>query len=179
MSFNIYPLRKLLSAFFAKGLLHKSASVGQIGAAFALGGVVGALIYARTKHHDSGYKWVALGAIGTFILAVGWLPANLWVMTAVVFVFAVTNACARLTLTRKRQELTPMDHAGGVTAASQFAVNGVSVGIKALVGTAFSAGLGAFGAFAVVGGILALMGAGQLVLARYMPKLREASHAHS
>ena len=136
MSFNIYPLRKLLSAFFAKGLLHKSASVGQIGAAFALGGVVGALIYAVTKHHNSGAKWVALGAIGTFILAIGWLPANLWVMTVVVFLFAVANVCARLTLTKKRQELTPLEHAGGVTSASQFGVNAVSVVIKAIVGVA-------------------------------------------
>ena len=179
MSFNIYPLRKLLSAFFAKGLLHKSSSVGQIGAAFALGGVVGALIYALTKHRNSGGKWVALGAVGTFILAIGWLPANLWVMTAVVFLFAVANVCARLTLTKKRQELTPLEHAGGVTSASQFAVNAVSVVIKAIVGAAFSAGFGAFGAFAVVGGILGLMGAGQFVLSRHMPKLRESSADHS
>ncbi len=175
MSFNIYPLRKLLSAFFAKGLLHKSSSVGQIGAAFALGGVVGALIYALTKHKHSGGKWVAFGAIGTFILAVGWLPANLWVMTVVVFLFAVANVCARLTLTKKRQELTPLEHAGGVTSASQFGVNAVSVVIKTIVGAAFSAGLGTFGAFAVVGGILGLMGAGQFVLSRHMPKLRAAS----
>jgi MFS family permease len=179
MSFNIYPLRKLLSAFFAKGLLHKSATVGQIGAAFALGGVVGALIYAVTKHRDSGAKWVALGAVGTFILAVGWLPANLWVMSAVVFLFAVTNVCARLTLTKKRQELTPLQHAGGVTSASQFGVNAVSVVIKTIVGTAFSAGLGPYGAFAVVGGILALLGGGQFFLSRHMPKLREASHGVS
>ena len=171
MSFNIYPLRKLLSAFFAKGILHQSSSVGQIGAAFALGGLVGALIYARTRHRDSGYKWIAIGALGTMILAVGWMPANLWVMTAAVFAFAVTNVCARLTLTRKRQELTPLEHSGGVTSASQFAVNGVSVGIKALIGAAFAAGTGAYGAFAIVGGILALMGGGQFVLARYITKL--------
>lgn len=169
MSFNLYPLRKLLSAFFAKGILHQSASVGYIGASFALGGVVGALIYAATKHRDSGYKWVAFGALGTFILAVGWLPANLWIMVAVVFAFAVTNVCARLALTRKRQELTPLEHAGGVTSASQFGVNAVSVVIKALVGAAFTLGQGAYGAFILVGGILATMSVGQLVLAKYMP----------
>jgi MFS family permease len=179
MSFNIYPLRKLLSAFFAKGLLHKSATVGQIGAAFALGGVVGATIYALTKHRDSGAKWVALGAVGTFILAIGWLPANLWVMTAVVFLFAVTNVCARLTLTRKRQELTPLEHAGGVTSASQFGVNAVSVVVKTMVGAAFSAGMGAYGAFALVGGVLALMGAGQFALAKYLPKISSCHHKAS
>lgn len=176
MSFNIYPLRKLMSAFFAKGILHHAASVGQIGSAFALGGAVGALIYAATKHRDSGSKWVALGALGTFILAVGWIPANLWVMTAVVFLFAVTNVCARLTLTKKRQELTPLEHAGGVTSASQFGVNAVSVIVKSLIGVAFSAGFGAFGAFAIIGSVLAAMGAGQFVLSRRMPKLREAHH---
>ena len=176
MSFNIYPLRKLLSAFFAKGLLHKSSSVGQIGAAFALGGVVGTLIYALTKHKKSGAKWVAIGAVGTLILAVGWLPANLWVMTAVVFLFAATNVCARLTLTRKRQELTPLEHAGGVTSASQFGVNAVSVVIKTAVGAAFSAGLGAYGAFAIVGGILGLLAAGQAVLSRFL-SVRESRAA--
>ena len=96
-------------------------------------------------------------------------------MTVVVFLFAVANVCARLTLTKKRQELTPLEHAGGVTSASQFGVNAVSVVIKTIVGAAFSAGLGTFGAFAVVGGILGLMGAGQFVLSRHMPKLRAAS----
>jgi MFS family permease len=179
MSFNIYPLRKLMSAFFAKGILHHSASVGQIGSAFALGGVVGALLYAATKHRDSGSKWVALGAIGTFILAIGWLPANLWVMTIVVFLFALANVCARLTLTKKRQELTPLEHAGGVTSASQFGANAVSVIVKSLIGVAFSAGLGAFGAFTIVGSLLAAMGAGQFFLSRHMPRLHEAAHSSS
>jgi len=171
MSFNIYPLRKLLSAFFTKGILHHSASVGQIGSAFALGGVIGALIYARTKHMGSGFKWVALGSLGTFLLALGWVPANLWFMTVAVFLFAVTNVWARLTLTRKRQELTPLEHAGGVTSASQFGANAVSVAIKAFVGAAFAMGFGAYGAFALVGGALIILGVGQLLLARYMPKL--------
>jgi MFS family permease len=174
MSFSIYPLRKLLSAFFAKGLLHKSASVGHIGAAFALGGVVGALIYSRTKHRGGGYLWVMLGAVGTFLLAVGWMPSNLWVMVVIVFLFGAANVCARLTLTRKRQELTPMEHAGGVTSASQFGVNAVSVVIKTIVGAAFSLGIGAYGAFGIVGGILGLLAAGQFFLARYL-----ARHEHA
>jgi hypothetical protein len=91
-------------------------------------------------------------------------------MVGTVFVFALTNVWARLTLTRKRQELTPLEHAGGVTSAAQFGVNAVSVGIKALVGVAFTLGIGAYGAFAVVGALLALIGAGQLYLARLVPK---------
>ena len=169
MSFNIYPLRKLMSAFFVKGILHQPALVGQVGAAFAIGGVVGALLYAVTKHRDSGTKWIVAGACGTALLAAGWMPMNLWVMVGAVFLFGLTNVCARLTLIRKRQELTPLEHAGGVTSASQFGVNAVSVGIKSAVGGAFSMGFGAFGAFAVVGGILGIFAAGQLVLARCLP----------
>jgi len=171
MSFNIYPLRKLLSAFFAKGLLHKSALTYQIGTAFALGGLVGALIYGQAKHRDSGFKWVALGAVGTFVLAVGWMPVNLWIFFAAVFVFGATNVCARLTLTRKRQEMTPLEHAGGVTSASQFGVNAVSVGAKSLLGAAFHSGGGAYAAFGLVGCILGLLGLGQLVLAKYIPRI--------
>jgi MFS family permease len=174
MSFSIYPLRKLLSAFFAKGLLHKSSAVGHIGAAFALGGVVGALIYARTKHRGSGALWVMLGAMGTFLLAVGWMPSNLWIMVTAVFLFGVTNVCARLTLTRKRQELTPLEHAGGVTSASQFGVNAVSVVMKAIVGAAFSHGFGAYGAFGIIGGILALLAAAQFFLARFLTRTNHA-----
>ena len=170
MSFSIYPLRKLLSAFFAKALLRNSSSVGHIGAAFALGGVIGALIYSRTKHSGTGFLWVSLGAAGTFLLAVGWMPANLWIMVVVVFLFGVANVCARLTLTRKRQELTPLEHAGGVTSASQFGVNAVSVVMKAIVGAAFSLGFGAYAAFGIVGGVLGLLAGGQFFLARYLAR---------
>lgn len=177
MSFNLYPLRKLLSAFFAKGLLHNGAMSGEIGTAFALGGVAGALIYAITKHRDSGFKWVFIGALGTLLLGVGWVPANLWVMVGVVFLFGIANVCARLTLTRKRQELTPLEHAGGVISASQFGVNAVSVAIKSVIGGAFSLGFGAFGAFALVGGILGLLAGAQLFLARYLSRQAQTAKA--
>lgn len=176
MSFNIYPLRKLLSAFFADGILHNPATVGQIGAAFAIGGVVGAIIYGRIKQLNSGQTLVTLGAIGTIILSVGWVPANLWIMTAAAFAFALANVCARLILTRKRQELTPLQHAGGVTSAQQFGVMGVSVLAKSVLGGAFALGTGAYGAFALVGGILALFGVGQLILARHLPRLSVTSY---
>ena len=144
--------------------------MGHVGAAFALGGVIGALIYSRTKHRGTGFLWVALGAAGTFLLAVGWMPANLWIMVVVVFLFGVANVCARLTLTRKRQELTPLEHAGGVTSASQFGVNAVSVVMKAIVGAAFSLGFGAYAAFGIVGGVLGLLAGGQFFLARYLAR---------
>jgi MFS family permease len=168
MLFHLYELRKDLSAFFAKGLLHNPAWVGHVGSAFALGGVVGALLYTLTKHRGSGSGWVAAGAIGTLLLAVGWIPVNLVVMMAAVFLFGLTNVCARLVLTRWRQELTPLEHAGGVTAASEFGRTAASVGVNSLVGGAFSSGFGTYGAFGIVGGVLGLFAAGQLALARVL-----------
>lgn len=175
MSFHLYELRKDLSAFFAKGLLHDSALVGHVGSAFALGGVAGALLYTLTKHRGSGSGWVVAGALGTLLLAVGWIPANLWIMVAAVFLFGVTNVCARLVLTRWYQERTPLEHAGGVTAAAEFGRVGVSVGVNSLVGGAFSSGFSTYGGFGIVGGVLGLFAAGQLVLARFLVRKRKAA----
>ena len=94
------------------------------------------------------------GVGGTLLLAVGWVPVNLWVMVVAVFLFGVTNVCARLVLTRWRQELTPLEHAGGVTAASEFGRTAASVGVDSLVGGAFASGAGAYGSFGIVGGML-------------------------
>jgi MFS family permease len=166
MLFHLYELRKILSAFFAKGLLHSPAEVGHIGSAFALGGVAGALLYSVTRHKKTGIGWVLGGAVGTLVLAVGWIPVNLPVMVVAVFVFGVSNVCARLVLTRWRQELTPLEHAGGVTAASEFGRTAVSVGINSAVGGAFSSGASAYGAFGIVGGMLGLFAIAQVALAR-------------
>jgi len=173
MSFHLYELRKDLSAFFAKGLLHDSAYVGHVGSAFALGGVAGALLYTVTKHRGSGSGWVLAGAVGTILLAVGWIPVNLPVMVSAVFVFGLTNVCARLVLTRWYQELTPLERAGGVTAAAEFGRTAVSVGVNSLVGVAFSQSPSVYGAFGIVGGILGLFAAGQLLLTRFLAR-REA-----
>lgn len=167
MVFHLYELRKILSAFFAKGLLHNPAAVGHVGSAFALGGVAGALLYAATRHRGSGIGWVIGGVVGTLVLAVGWMPVNLPVMVAAVFVFGVSNVCARLVLTRWRQELTPLEHAGGVTAASEFGRTAVSVGINSAVGGAFSSGAGVYGSFGIVGGMLGVFAVAQLALVRY------------
>ncbi|AQT78402.1 hypothetical protein B1R94_02850 [Mycolicibacterium litorale] len=172
MLFHLYELRKLLSAFFAKGLLHHPAAVGHIGSAFALGGVAGALLYAVTRHRGSGVGWVLGGAVGTVVLAVGWIPVNLPVMVVAVFLFGVSNVCARLVLTRWRQELTPLEYAGGVTAASEFGRTAISVGINSVVGAAFSSGNSAYSGFGIVGGVLGLFAVAQFVLARVFSRRR-------
>jgi MFS family permease len=171
MVFHLYELRKVLSAFFAKGLMHHPAMVGHVGSAFALGGVAGALLYTATKHRGRGVGWIATGAVGTVLLALGWVPVNLWVMMAAAFAFGVTNVCARLVLTRWRQELTPLEHAGGVTAASEFSRTAASVGVDSMIGGAFSAAPTTYGAFGIVGAMLGIFAAAQLALARYLGRV--------
>jgi hypothetical protein len=85
-----------------------------------------------------------------------------------VFLFGVTNVCARLVLTRWRQQLTPLEHAGGVTAASEFGRTAASVGVDSLVDGAFTSGAGAYGSFGIVGGMLGVFAAAQLVVARVL-----------
>ena len=175
MSFNIYPLRKLLSAFFAKALLHQAALSGTIGSAFGLGGLLGTLVYSRFRNLKN-ETWIKAGAAGMIVLALGWSPGNLWIMCLAAFLFAATNAGARLSLTRLRQTFTPVDQAGGVTAASRFGANLVSVLLKALVGAAFTIGAGAYSAFAIVGCFLALIALFQIWLARKIDS--KSAHSH-
>ncbi|BBX10325.1 MFS transporter [Mycolicibacterium aichiense] len=171
MLFHLYELRKDLSAFFAKGLLHQPHMAGHVGSAFALGGVAGALLYAVTVRRGSGRGWMFAGVGGTLLLAVGWMPVNLWIMVVAVFLFGVSNVCARLVLTRWRQELTPLEHAGGVTAASEFGRTAASVGVDSLVGGAFTAGATAYGSFGIVGAALGVFALAQLALARALKRL--------
>ncbi len=113
------------------------------------------------------------GAVGTVLLAIGWIPVNLPVMVVAVFLFGIGNVCARLVLTRWRQELTPLEHAGGVTAASEFGRAAVSVGVNSAVGGAFSSGVGVYGAFGIVGTVLAVFAVIQMWLARFLGRRRD------
>jgi len=167
---NLYPLRKLLAAFFAKAILSSPAAAGWVGGAFGVGGALGALIYARGKGRGTGARWVAAGGVGVLALAVGWAPGRLTPMLAAAFFFALANVGARLALTRRIQERTPAGLIGGVTGVSRFAANGVSVLMKALVGTAFALGAGPRAAFATVGAGLGALALAQFALARSLAR---------
>lgn len=163
---NIYPLRKLLSSFFAKSILSSPAAAGWVGAAFGAGGIAGALLYAWSRRRGaSAAVWVAAGGLGVLALAVAWVPGALAPMLAAAFAFALANVGARLALTTRLQERTPLGTAGGVTAVSRFASNAVSVLLKAAVGAAFALGGGPRAAFAAVGAGLALVALAQFWLA--------------
>jgi hypothetical protein len=98
-------------------------------------------------------------------LAAGCLPGSLWFMMAAAFAFSLVNVGARLAVTRRLQEATPMSAAGGVTSVARFASNGVSVVLKALLGAAFAFGSSPRQAFAVIAGSLALLALTQFGLA--------------
>jgi predicted MFS family arabinose efflux permease len=170
---NLYPLRKLLSAFFAKAILSQPHAAGWVGAAFGVGGALGAIAYARRSGRGNGAGWVMAGGVGVLLLAVGWIPASVWPMMLAAFGFSLANVGARLALTRRVQERTPHGAIGGVTGASRFAANSVSVAMKALVGAAFALGAGPRTAFAVVGAGLALVAAAQFALAAHLRGTRE------
>lgn len=163
---NLFPMRKLLSAFFAKSILGAPHAAGWVGAAFGLGGALGTLAYGRWSERVSGRRWVAAGGVGVLLLAAGWVPGTLWPMLAAASAFAFANVCARLAMTRSLQERTPEAAVGGVTAVSRFAANAVSVGLKALIGTAFAMGASPREAFAVVAAGLVAVAAAQFGLAK-------------
>ena len=163
---NLYPLRKLISAFFGKALLHQAWTAGWVGAAFGVGGVLGSLVYAR--RHSSGAAWVAAGSAGVLALAFGWLPSSVALMMTAAFLFSFTNVGARLAVTRDAQERTPADEIGGVTAVLRFSSNAASVILKFLVGVAFAVGGGPRLGFAAVAAGLGLIAILQLGYARRM-----------
>lgn len=169
---NLYPLRKLMSAFFAKAILLKPASAGFVGAAFGLGGIVGAVLFGSAADKLTGKRWIALGALGTLSLGWCWLPGSLHAMAAGVFLFAALNAAARLAMTRVVQEATPVSAAGGVTAVVRAGSNAASVGLKALLGAAFALGAAPRVAFSVVGAGLAAIALTQVVLAARLARPR-------
>jgi MFS family permease len=162
---NLYPLRKLISVFFAKAILHSPSAAAAVAAAFGLGGVAGAAVFARRGARLPGWAWVGLGGAGVMALAVGWIPGALAPMLAACFLFAFTNGAARLVMTRRLQEATPEHAIGGVTAVARSGSNLVSVVLKGLMGAAFAAGGGIMAAFAMGGAGLASLALVQLALA--------------
>lgn len=161
--FNLFPLRKVWSAFFAKAVLGAPAAVGWIGAAFGLGGVAGALLFPRLRLSTRGA--VLFGAAGTAALAVSWAPALLWPMLAGAALFGCANACAELSLLRSLGELTPAGLFGRVTSVARVGTTSASVTLKAAMAGAFALGLSAYASFAVVGAGLAVMALAQLGVA--------------
>jgi hypothetical protein len=108
----------------------------------------------------------AVHMVGTYLG--GWPTERFGARRVLAASTFLPNVCARLVLTRWRQELTPLEHAGGVTAASEFGRTAASVGVDSLVGGAFTSGASAYGSFGIVGGVLGVFAAAQLVLARVL-----------
>lgn len=163
--FNLFPLRKVWSAFFAKAILHDAASAGWIGAAFGIGGVVGTVLYAREGRRLSTRGWVLLGAAGTTALALGWIPGALRPMLAAASAFGLFNACAELALLRDLGEHVPEGMSGRVVSVARVGTSSASVCLKGLMAAAFAAGAGALAAFSLVGAGLGVVVLIQLAVA--------------
>jgi len=170
--FNLFPLRKVWSAFFAKAILKNAASAGWIGAAFGLGGVIGAVLYARAGRSLSTRDWVLLGAGGTAALALGWIPGALWPMIAAAAVFGLFNACAELALLRDLGEHAPAGMTGRIVSVARVGTSSASVTLKGLMAAAFAAGAGAFAAFSFVGAGLGVMVLIQVAVASRLSRTR-------
>lgn len=164
-AFNLFPLRKVWSAFFAKAILGQPAAVGWIGAAFGAGGVIGAILYHRAGARLPTRAWVLGGAVGTAALALGWIPGALWPMLAAAAVFGLCNACAELSLLRELGELTPAGMMGRVVSVARVGTSSASVTLKGLMAAAFGLGAGAYAAFSLVGAGLGVIVAVQLFVA--------------
>lgn len=163
--FNLFPLRKVWSAFFAKAILKNSAAAGWLGAAFGLGGVIGTVLYAKAGPRLSTSKWIMLGAFGTAALAVAWIPGALLPMLAGGFLFGLFNACAELSLLRDLGEQAPAGMFGRVVSVARVGTNSASVILKSAMAAAFGLGAGAFAAFSMVGAGLGVIVAIQLGVA--------------
>jgi MFS family permease len=163
--FNLFPLRKVWSAFFAKAVLNNAASAGWIGAAFGAGGVVGAVLYAKAGRRLSTRGWVLCGAFGTAALAVAWIPGALWPMIAGAATFGLFNACAELSLLRDLGEHTPAGMMGRVVSVARVGTSTASVSLKGLMAGAFAVGAGAYAAFGLVGAGLGAMALLQVAVA--------------
>ncbi len=161
--FNLFPLRKVWAAFFAKAILGQPAAVGWIGASFGLGGIIGALLFPRLKL--STRASVLVGAVGTAALAVSWAPALLWPMILGATIFGAANACAELSLLRALGELTPAGLFGRVTSVARVGTTSASVTLKGLMAAAFAVGFTAYGSFALVGAGLGVLVLAQLAVA--------------
>lgn len=170
--FNLFPLRKVWSAFFAKAVLMDPAAAGFIGAAFGAGGVVGAVLYAREGRRLSTRGWVLFGAAGTAALAVAWIPGALGPMLAGAAVFGLFNACAELSLLRDLGELTPVGMMGRVVSVARVGTSTASVGLKGLMAGAFAVGAGAYAAFGLVGAGLGAMALLQVAVASRLARTR-------
>ncbi len=169
--FNLFPLRKVWSAFFAKAILKNAAAAGWLGAAFGLGGVIGTVLYAKAGPRLTTRQWILLGAFGTAALAVAWIPGTLVPMLAGAAAFGLFNACAELSLLRDLGELSPSNMIGRVVSVARVGTSSASVALKSLMAAAFAAGAGAFAAFSMVGAGLGVIVAIQLgVASRLAPR---------
>ncbi|PIP83932.1 MAG: hypothetical protein CO113_02145 [Elusimicrobia bacterium CG_4_9_14_3_um_filter_62_55] len=165
VSLTLYPLRSVLPAAYAESLLHDSTSAAWLVGMFGLGGLVGAALYRRFHRRAPPGLWLGVSSAGTLGLALAWAPASLPLLATAIFLFAAANVTARLFALSTLQSRAPPGAAGRVLGATRFSVNLSAMGVKALVGAAFAAAVGAHAAFVWIGAGLAAAAVVQALLA--------------
>lgn len=131
------PLKGVLPAFFAEGVLLAPGAAASLVALFSLGAFAGAFLYKRGHARHGLAVWLAGGAAGTLVLAVGWIPGSLAAMGAAAFVFSLAYTAARLAVLSAIQERLPDGKAGGVMGTVRFSANLTSVIARYTAGQAF------------------------------------------
>ncbi|MDE2290564.1 MAG: MFS transporter, partial [Elusimicrobia bacterium] len=167
---TLYPLRAVLPAVYAQGVLGDPSATAWLVGMFGVGGVLGSLAFRAWHGRLKPGGWVALSAVGTGLLATAWLPHSFLLLAAGIVAFAALNMGGRLTLNSTLQASAPPELTGAVMGSARFSVNLAAMGVKAAVAAALAVAAGSPQALALVTGGMALFGGVQVWTARRLAK---------
>lgn len=136
---TLNPLKTIFPAVFASEILKQPDATAWIVAAFGVGGLAGAVLTRQLKSRWPLRASLAAACIGTFLLALAWLPQNLWIMLVCVTTFATINVMARLQLLTYVQLVTPAAYVGGVIAKMRLTTNLSAMSVKFIAGLCLAA----------------------------------------
>ncbi len=170
---TLYPLKGVLPAVFASGVLHHPSAAAWLAAAFGVGGVIGSRIYARWNKKLPLSGWLKAGAAGAVFLGLAWLPGSLYAAAAGVLLFATLNSAARVAQDSDIMEKARGPEAGKAIGWARFASNITSASLRFLVGGAFALAGGQGGWLLIAAGLagigaLAWWNAGHRLLPRLL-----------
>jgi predicted MFS family arabinose efflux permease len=135
---TLYPLKALLPAFFADGILSAPEHTAWLNALFGVGACAGALLYGRFAPILPPHSWLRLSTAGVVLLALGWIPGSFLPMAFAIVAFSLSNVMARLSMTSTLQSHVPPGAEGAVMGATRFSVNLTSMTVRFMVGLAFA-----------------------------------------
>jgi MFS family permease len=171
---TLYPLKALLPALFADSILKAPEQAAWLVGLFGLGALVGSVLYSPVHGKISPPAWLRWSAIGVLLLATGWIPGTLLPMAVAIFLFALSNVMARLSMVSLLQSQIPQNAEGSVMGLTRCSVNLTSALLRFMVGLAFALALSSEHAFALVGAGLGLFAVLELWVSRCLGNYIEA-----